>query len=83
MGVSISRLPFKSAHSVVQDDAEEAALNRQSAVVAVINEAKVSELVHEMTDPRASGAHHLCQVVLTDSRNNRFGPALLPKISQQ
>ena len=35
---------------VVQDDAEEAALNGQSAVVAVVDKAQVPELVHEMTD---------------------------------
>lgn len=68
---------------VVQDHAEKATLNRQPAVVAVVDKAQVPELIHEMADPRARGAHHLCQIVLTDSGKNRFGPAILPKMSQQ
>ena len=68
---------------VVQHDAEEGALNRQSAVVAVVDIAHFPKLVHEMTDTRAGSAHHLCQVVLTDSGKNRFGLAILPKVSQQ
>jgi hypothetical protein len=42
----------------VQDDAEKAAVDRQSAIV-VFNEAKLPELVHEMTDARPRCADHL------------------------
>ena len=44
----------------MQNDAKQAALNGQSAVVAVVDKAQLPELVHEMTDSRAGGAHHLC-----------------------
>ena len=67
----------------MQNDAEEAALNCQSAVIAVVDKAQLPELVHEMADSRAGGAHHLRQVVLADSGENRFGPAFLPKMSQE
>ena len=66
----------------VQDYAEEATVNRQSAI-AIIDKAKLSEFVHEMADPRAGGANHLCQVILTDPGNNRFGSAFLAKMSKQ
>ena len=72
-----------TARLVVQDYAKQAALNRQPAVVAVVDKAQLPELVHEMADPRACRTHHLCQVVLADSGKNRFGPAFLPKMSQQ
>jgi hypothetical protein len=68
---------------IVQNNAEEATLNCQPAVVAVVDKAQVPELVHEMADPRAGGTHHLCQVVLADSGKNRCGPAFLPKMGQQ
>ena len=38
-------------YSVVKDYTEEATLNRQPAVAAVIDKAKLPELIHEMTDP--------------------------------
>jgi hypothetical protein len=38
--------------TVAQYDAEEATLNRQPAVVAVIDKAKLPELIHEMADLR-------------------------------
>jgi hypothetical protein len=49
----------------------------QSIIVAVIDKAQLSELVHEMTDPRPGCADHLCQAILTDSGKHRFGSAFL------
>ena len=68
---------------VVEDHAEEATLNRQPAVAAVIDKAQLPELVHEMTDLQPGYADHLCQVFLTDSRNYSFCPTFLAKMSQQ
>jgi len=62
---------------MVQDDAEEAAVDYQSPGVAVIDEAKPAEFVHEVTDPRPGCTSHLCQVILTDSGKPEFGPAFL------
>jgi hypothetical protein len=50
--VSASRL-------VVQDYAEEAIIDGQVAVVRVIDEAKLLELIHKMADPGPGGANHL------------------------
>jgi hypothetical protein len=36
---------------VVQDYAQEATVDRQPAAAGVIDEAKLPELIHEMTDP--------------------------------
>lgn len=44
---------------VMQDDAEEAAMDRQPAAVAVVNKTQLPELVHEMTDSRPGCANHL------------------------
>jgi len=44
---------------VVQDPAEEVAMDRQRAVTLVIDKAEVPELIHEMTHPRPGGADHL------------------------
>jgi hypothetical protein len=57
---------------VMQDHAEETAIHRQPAVITEGNKAKLSELIHEMTDSRAGGPNHLGQVILTDSGNNRL-----------
>jgi hypothetical protein len=57
---------------VVQDDAEEATLNRQPGVAVVVDKAKLPELAHEMTDLQPGYADHLCQVFLIDSGNYSF-----------
>ena len=44
---------------MVQRHAEAATVNCQPVVVAVIDKAQLPELIHEMADPRASGANHL------------------------
>ena len=66
----------------MQDYAQEAAMDRQSIVV-VVNKAELPELIHEMADPRPGCADHLGQVILTDFRQHRFGPAFLAEMSEQ
>ena len=58
-------------------------MNRQPGAFAVINKAQLPELIHEMTDPRPGCADHLCQTILTDSGEHRFGAAFLAKMSEQ
>ena len=59
-------------------------MNHQRAGGAVvIDKAQLLELVHEMTDPRPGGAHHLRQVFVIDSGNDSFGSTFLAKMSQQ
>jgi hypothetical protein len=59
-------------------------MDRQPAGGAVvIDKTKLLELVHEMTDPRPGGAHHLRQVFLTDSGKDTLGATFLAKMSQQ
>ena len=62
---------------VVQDHAEEATLNRQPAVAAVIDKAKLSELVHKMTDLRPGEASELSQLCLINFGNCSFGSSFL------
>jgi hypothetical protein len=50
---------------------------------AVIDKAKLPELLHEMTDPRPGGAHHLRHVFLIDSGEDTLGATFLAKRSQQ
>jgi len=58
-------------------------MDRQRAVAIVINEAQLPELVHEMTDPRPGGAHHLRQAFLIDSGKCSFGSTFLAETRQQ
>ena len=67
---------------IVQDQGEKATMDRQPAAV-VVDKAKLPELIHEMTDPRASCADHLCQAFLIDSGNYSFGSGFLAKMSKQ
>ena len=60
-----------------------AIVNCQHAATGVIDKAQNSELVHEMTDPRAGGANHLRQLFLIDSGMDRFGSAFFPKMRPQ
>jgi len=66
----------------VQDYAEETTMNRQSCLV-VVDKAKLSELVHEMADPRPGRADHLCQRVLIHCWNHGFGSTLLAEMGQK
>ena len=63
--------------------AEQTTMDRQPVVIAVIDKAQLPELIHEMTDPRPGCADHLCQAILTDSGEYRFGSAFLAKMSKQ
>jgi hypothetical protein len=75
---------FLDTTLVVQDHAQEAAVNRQPPGEAfVIDKAQLLELIHEMTDPRPSRADHLRQVFLIDSGMYSFSSTFLPKMSQQ
>ena len=58
-------------------------MNRQPVVLAVIDEAQLPELIHEMTDTRPGCADHLGQVILTDFRKHEFGSAFLAEMSEQ
>ena len=58
-------------------------MDRQRAVAIVIDKAELPELIHEMTDPRPGGAHHLCQVFLIEAAMYSFGSAFLAKMRQQ
>ena len=66
---------------VEQDYAQEATMNRQPA--AVIDKAKLPELLHEMIDSRPGCAHHSRQVFLIDSGKDNLGSTFLAKMSQQ
>jgi hypothetical protein len=68
---------------VVQDQAEQATVDRQPVVIAVIDKAQPPELIHKMTDPRPGCADHFRQISLTDFRKYTFGPASLAKMSEQ
>ncbi len=58
-------------------------MDRQRAAVIVIDKAQLPELIHEVTDPRPGGAHHLRQLFLIDPRTFRFGLAPLANLRQQ
>ena len=53
------------------------------STLAIVDEAQLSEPVHEEADPRPGGADHLGKRLLTDLRNYRLGYALLAEMSQQ
>ena len=54
-----------------------------AAGAVVIDKSQLLELVHEMTDPRPGGAHHLRQVFLIDPGKDTLGATFLAKMSQQ
>ena len=73
-----------TARLFVQDHAEEATMDLQpSGGPVVIDKTQLPELVHEMTDPRPGGAHHLRQVFLIDSGQNTLGATFLAEMRQQ
>ena len=49
----------------------------------VIDEAKLTELVHEEADARSRGADHFGQHLLTDRRYDRFRLSLLAEICKE
>lgn len=68
---------------IMQNHAEQATVDRQPVVIAVIDKAQLPELIHKMTDPRPGCAYHLRQAILTDTGEHRFGSAFLAKMSKQ
>jgi hypothetical protein len=68
---------------VVQHHAQKATMDRQPAVVAVIDKTQLPEFIHEMTDSRPGRADHLRQAFLIDARKYRFGSTFLAKMRQQ
>src|SRR5438105_14598571 len=52
-------------------------------VPIVVNEAQLSEPIHEKTDPRPGCAYHLCESLLTNLGDYRFGRAFLAEVSKQ
>ena len=65
----------------MQDNAQEAAVDGEPAVV--VDEAKLFELVHEMTDARPGGADHLRQTLLIDSGDHYLRTAFFAKMRKQ
>src|SRR6185437_9432336 len=53
------------------------------AFAVVIDEAQLSEPVHEEANSRAGSAHHLCQSLLTNLRNHSLRRAFLTKVGKQ
>jgi hypothetical protein len=68
---------------IVKDDIEQRTMHLKPAALAVVNEAKLSEPVHEEAHPRPGRADHLGERLLTDVGDNRFGRAFLAEMSQQ
>src|ERR1700736_2459566 len=56
-------------------------MNFYRSVIA--DETELTKLVHEMTDPRPSGADHFSQGCLTDLDVDRLGVAFLAEIREQ
>jgi hypothetical protein len=54
--------PIESSCLLVQDNTQEGSVDVQPAVV--MNEAQLSEFIHEKIDPGASCPDHLCQRLL-------------------
>jgi len=52
-------------------------------VRAIVDEAQLSEAVHEETHSRAGCANHLCEGLLADSRDYSVGHAVLTEMRQQ
>ena len=58
-------------------------MNLQPAPAIIVNEAQLSEPVHEKTDPRPGCTDHLCEGLLTDLRDYRLGHPFLAETSKQ
>lgn len=66
----------------MKDHAQEAAIDGQSVFI-IVDEAILSEPVHEMTYPRPGRADHLCQGILIYVREYFFSLAFLAKMRKQ
>ena len=72
--------PGSSVGLLTPNNAEESAMDGQPCVGVVVDETKLSELVHEVVDARAGRAHHLRQMFLVDPGHHRLGLATLAKM---
>ena len=73
--------PGKYGRLVVENNVQKRAVDLQPAVV--VNEAQLPEAVHEEADPRAGGADHFRQHLLTDLGNYGLGCAFLAETGEQ
>jgi len=88
-------VPRESDLLLVQDNTEERSIDLKTAVV--LNEAELSEFVHEKIEPRACWADHLCQrflryfgeqsvglvfLAVTGKQQKRAGEPLLARVEQ-
>ena len=67
---------------VVQDHAEQTAMDGQSTVI-IVDKPVLPEPVHEVADPRPGRANHLCEGILIDSGDHGFSLAFLAKMRKQ
>src|SRR6187401_962619 len=58
-------------------------MDRHFSAHVVIDEAMLSELIHEMTDPRPGRADHFRQGGLVNSGKHGLGSTFLAKMSQE
>src|ERR1019366_3730843 len=77
-----SPAPINHVTLVAENNIKQRAMDLQPAP-AIVNEAQLSEPIHEKTDPRARCAHHFCQRLLADLGNYRLGFAFLAKLGEQ
>ena len=73
--------PAAGALEIVQDDAQQGAVDLQAAVV--VDEAQLPKLVHEGVDARAGRADDLGQRLLADLRVIACGAPSLPKLARR
>ena len=66
---------------LVQNHIQQRTMDFYAAVV--IDKTQFSKFVHESTDARSRRADHLCECLLADFRQDRFGFAFLPKIREK
>ena len=66
----------------MQDNTEEATIDRQLHLAVVIDKAQLLELIHKMIDSRPGCTDHLGKGFLIDVGNYRFNPTFLAKMSQ-
>lgn len=58
-------------------------MDLQSVIVVVVDKSQFLKLVHEKTDPAASGTDHLCESFLIDFWDNGLSFAALSIVGQQ
>ena len=58
-------------------------MNLQALPAVIVNEAQLSEPIHEKTDPRPGCADHLCEGLLTDLGDYSLRYAFLAEPSKQ